>query len=223
MRPLNLLPSLAAACILAAPMTAPLAAQDTQPRIGMLVPERIISDSARGRRLFSELDNLKKTLQERLDAKGAEIQKLNVQLQSSSISEAGKEAIQKQLRDLDFEGKKLQDDSQQEMQRTQAKVVNQFQRELQPLVEELAKEQKLQLVLQYQPGLVAFAENSWLLAFSDEIAKRYDAKYGPNAPIDDKSAAPKPAAPKPAALAPKPAAPKPAAKPATPKPITPAP
>ena len=191
----------------------------------LVLPERIISDSARGRRLFSELDNLKKTLQERLDAKGAEIQKLSAQLQSPSISEAGKEAIQKQLRDLDFEGKKLQDDSQQEMQRTQAKVVKPVPaRELQPLVEELAREQKLQLVLQYQPGLVAFAENSWLLAFSDEIAKRYDAKYAAERADrrqDRRAEARRGQAWDPCGQAQQ--RPKPAAKPATPKPITPAP
>jgi len=187
---------LAAACT--------LTAQDLQPRFGMIVPERIIDTSTRGRKLFAELENLKKTLQEKLQAKTAEFQKLNAQLQSPSISDAGKESIQKQLRDLDFEGKKLQDDSQQELQRTQQKVIGQFEREIGPLVEELAKEQKLQLVLMYQPGLVAYADQAWLTTFSDEIAKRYDAKYA-NATLDDKTAAPKPGTAKPAAKpAPKP-------------------
>ena len=141
---------------------------------------------------------------EKIQAKGAEIQKLTSQLQSPSISEAGKETIQKQLRDLDFEGKKLQEDSQTEYQKTQQRVVNQFQQELAPLVEELAKEQKLQLVLTYQPGMVAYADPEWIVAFTDEIAKRYDAKYeskAPGAPAAAPKAAP---APKPA---PKPVAP----------------
>ncbi len=158
----------------------------------------------RGRKLFSELDALKKSLGEKIQAKGAEIQKLSSQLQSPSISEAGKENIQKQLRDLDFEGKKLQEDSQNEYQKTQQRVVNQFQQELAPLVDELAKEKKLQLVLTYQPGMVAYADPEWIVAFSDEIAKRYDAKYeskAPGAPAAAPKAAP---APKPA---PKPVAP----------------
>ena len=74
----------------------------------MLVPDRVIEKTVRGRKLFSELDSLKKTLSDKIQAKRAEIQKLGSQLQSPSISEAGKEAIQKQLRDLDFEDKKLQ-------------------------------------------------------------------------------------------------------------------
>ncbi len=193
-----------------------LAAQDTSPRIAMLVPDRIIETTARGHRLFSDLDTLKKTLQDKINAKRAEIQRLTGQLQSPSVSDAGKETIQKQLRDLDFEEKKLQDDSQMEFQRSQQKVVTQFQQELSPLVEELAKEQKLQLVLTYQPGLVAFADQNWILAFTDEVGRRYDAKYPAGAPLTP--AAPKPGAP-PAPAAPKPAAPKPGAP--KPAPATP--
>jgi Skp family chaperone for outer membrane proteins len=177
----------------------------------MLVPDRVIEKTVRGRKLFSELDTLKKTLSDRIQAKRAEIQKLGSQLQSPSISEAGKETIQKQLRDLDFEDKKLQDDSQTEFQRTQQRIVTQFQQEITPLVDEVAKEQKLQLVLTFQPGLVAYADQTWIVAFSDEVAKRYDAKYAG-------AAGTAPAA-KPAAAAPaKPATVKPATKPVAPKP-----
>ncbi len=194
MRPLHSLLCLAAACS--------LSAQEVAPRIGMLVPDRIIEKTVRGRKLFAELDGLKKALSDKIQAKRAEIQKLSSQMQSPSISEAGKENIQKQLRDLDFEDKKLQDDSQAEFQKTQAKVVTQFQQEISPLVDELAKEQKLQLVLTFQPGLVAYADPTWIVAFSDEVAKRYDAKYAAGAPAP--AAGAKPAA--------KPAV-KPAAKP----------
>ncbi len=197
MRPFHTMLCLAAAVT--------LSAQDAQPRFTMLVPERIIGNSARGRKLFAELDTLKKTLEDRLQAKGAEISKVNSQLQSPSISESGKESLQKQLRDLDFEAKKVQEDSQAEFQKTQTRVINQFQKEIGPLVEDMAKEYKIQLVLQYQPGLVAFADQAWLLAFSDEVAKRYDAKFPPSAPLTEATPAPKPVA--------KPAA-KPAVKPA---------
>ena len=184
MRPLHTLLCLTAACT--------LAAQDVQPRIGMLVPDRVIDKTVRGRKLFQELETLKKTLSDRIQAKRSEIQKLASQLQSPSISEAGKENIQKQLRDLEFEDKKLQEDSQTEFQKAQQKVVTQFQQEISPLVEEVAKEQKLQLVLTFQPGLVAYADPTWIVAFSDEVGKRYDAKY------DKAGAAPAKPAPKPA-------------------------
>jgi Skp family chaperone for outer membrane proteins len=187
MRPLHCLFTLAA--------TMTLAAQST-PNIAIFVPDRIIASSVHGRKLFAELEVTKKTLEEKLQAKGAEGQKLTAQLQSPSISDSGRETITKQLRDLEYEFKKLQEDSQQEFQKTQSKVVGQFQAEVQPIVEGLAKERKLQLVLQYQQGLIAYAEEGWMLEFSNEVAKRYDAKFETGAPAAPAaSAKPAPKAP----------------------------
>jgi Skp family chaperone for outer membrane proteins len=183
-------------------MALTLAAQDTQPGIGILVFNRVIEQSARGRQLFSELETLKKTLGDKLQAKQTELMRVQSQLQSPSISDSGKEALLKQQRDLEFENKKLNDDSNLEFQKTQQKVVGQFQKELSPFVEELAKEQKLKLVLQFQPEIVAWADPVWIVAFSDEVAKRYDAKYMSPAPAGAAKPAGKPAA-------------KPAAKPAS--------
>lgn len=189
MRPLHALLSLAAAFT--------MSAQDiATPRMAVFVPDRIISSSVRGRKLFSELEVMKKNLEEKLQAKGLEGQKLQSQLQSPSISDSGREQITKQLRDLEYEFKKLQEDSQADYGKVQQKVYGQFQTEIAPIVEALAKEQKLQLVLQYQQGLVAYGEEAWLLSFSNEVAKRYDAKFESGAAA---AAAPaKPAAAKPA-------------------------
>jgi Skp family chaperone for outer membrane proteins len=172
----------------------------------MLAAERIIDRSTRAHKLFSEREALGKTLNDRLQAKRAEIQKVASQLQSPSISEPGKENLQKQLRDLDFEEKKLQEDSQAEFQRTSQRVITQFQQEIAPIVEEMAKEQNLQVVLTLQPGLMFYVDQAWVLAFTDEVGRRYDAKYEPGA-------AAQPAAKPAAKTAPKPAAKAPAVKP----------
>ena len=182
MRILKVLLPLAAVC--------GLAAQDTTvPRVTLFSPERVIQNSVRGSQIFAELEVTRKRLEEKLKAKGEEISRLQSQLQSPSISDSGKEAIQKQLRDADYEAKKTQEDSQQEFQRTQQKVQGQFLQEVMPIVEALAKEEKVQLVLTYQPGLIFWSEEPWSLAFTNEVAKRYDAKF-PNsaAPAADKAA-----------------------------------
>jgi Skp family chaperone for outer membrane proteins len=201
MRLLPILLCLTATAALVAQSAAPLApsapsAQSPTPRIGILAAERIIERSSRARKLFSELETLKKTLGDRLQAKRNEIQKLAVQLQSPSIGEDGKNNLQKQLRDLDFEEKKLQDDSQAEYQRTSQRVITQFQQEVAPIVEQMAKEQNLQVVLTLQPGLMFYVDQAWVLGFTDEVGKRYDAKFA--TPGDAAKPAPKPAAkPKP--------------------------
>lgn len=174
-----------------------LAAQETPiPRIAVFVPDQLVQKSVRGRQVFAELEVTKKNLEEKLKAKAEDGRNLQAQLQSPSISDTGKEQLQKQLRDADYEFKKLQEDSQAEFQKVQQKVFGQFQKEIGPIIEEVAKEQKIQLVLQYQQGMVAYGEESWMLGFTGEVARRYDVKFAGSATT------PAPAA-------------KPAAKPAT--------
>ena len=175
-----------------------LTAQDAGTvKVAVLLPDRIITNSVHGHKLFSELDVLKKNLEEKLQSKGREIQDLEAKLQSPSVSDTGKETLTKQLRDAQYEGKKMQEDAETDYRAKFQKVSNQFQTEIGPIVQEVAKEQKLQLVITNQQGLIAFADPTWIQAFTDEVSKRYDAKYetaGAAAPA-------KPAAAKPAAKA----------------------
>jgi Skp family chaperone for outer membrane proteins len=189
MRILKALLPLAAVCT--------LAAQDAAPKVAVFMPESLIQKSVRGRQIFAELEVTQKNLQEHLKAKGEEGAKLQQQLQSPSISDAGKEQVTKQLRDLEFEFKKLQEDSQAEFQKVQQKVFGQFNQEVGPIVEAVAREQKLQLVLQNQQGLIAFADETWVNNFTNEVAKRYDAKFAPGVAAPAAAPGEKPAKPLP--------------------------
>ena len=170
MRPLHVLMSLATAFTLSAQEPAAV-------KLAVFSPDRIIQTSVHGRKLFSELDVMRKNLSEKLQAKAQEGQALQSQLQSPMIEDSKKETLTKKLRDLEYEFKKLQEDSEADYRKVAQKVSTQFQSEIGPIVTDLAKEQKLQLVIQDQQGLIAYADQSWAQAFTNEVAKRYDAKY----------------------------------------------
>lgn len=151
--------------------------QDTKIKIGFLMPHRIIENSARCKQMFIDMESTKKEAERRLLLLSEEINKLNDQLKSPSLSETGKENIQKQLRDLHFNYKKNQEDERINLQKVEQQITTQLENEIMPIVNELAKEQQLQLVLQLQPELIAYAESNYAFGFSDEIVKRYDSKY----------------------------------------------
>jgi len=195
-------PSLAALCLSAALVT-PVAAQEA-PRFAFFSINQLVRSSKKAGAIFSELEITGKNLQEKLQAKGQELQTLQQQLNSPSIDPDKKEALVKKLRDVEFDAKKMQEDSQGEYQRVEKKVGEAITKIAAPIVEQLAKEQKLQMVLSDQAvQILSWADQEWLKAFTTEVAKRLDATEG---------AAPAAPAPKPAA-----SAPKPAAKPAAPK------
>lgn len=164
------------------------------PRIAFFSMSQLIETSVKARRIYSELEATKKQLEDRIQAKGAEGQKLQAQLQSSSLSEAGKEQIQKQLRDLEFEYKKLQEDSQAEFGKVSQKVQKALGEVAGPVVRQVAADMKLHVVLTLENSAVAWADEAWIKQFTAEVAKRLDAG-------EEKPAA-KPAA-RPAAPAPK--------------------
>ena len=134
----------------------------------------------------------------------SQMQTLQQQLNSPSIDPDKKEPLAKKYRDVEFEAKKMQEDSQQEYQRVERKVGEAITKIAAPIVEQLAKEQKLQLVLSDQAvGILSWGDADWMKAFTAEVSKRLDATEG--APAASAAAS------KPAAAAPKPAAPKAAA------------
>ena len=94
----------------------------------------------------------------------------------------------------------MQEDSQQEYQRVERKVGEAITKLAAPIVEQLAKEQKLQLVLSDQAiGILSWGDADWMKAFTAEVSKRLDAAEGTPAAAAPKPASPKPAAPKAAA------------------------
>jgi Skp family chaperone for outer membrane proteins len=193
-------PSLAVLCLSAA-LCAPAAAQET-PRFAFFSINQLVRSSKKAGAIFSELEITGKNLQEKLQAKGQELQTLQQQLNSPSLDPEKKDALAKKYRDAEFEAKKMQEDSQAEYQRVEKKVGEAITKLAAPIVEQLAKEQKLQMVFSDQAvQVLSWAEESWMKGFTAEVAKRLDG-----------TEAATPAATKPAAPAPKPAAAKPAPK-----------
>lgn len=185
--------------VLSAALALPLAAQQAQPTIdkfAVLVPQRVIEQSGHCRKLFAGLELQRKQWQDKLEAKSAEGQQTQKQLQASGLTPDGQERLQKQLRDLQYDFNKMQEDAKADMEKAQAKAGGQFNQDVSPVLEQISKEKGLQAVLQYSPGLFAYLDEQSALAFSDEVAKRVDAKFPADAGFQAPGAAPaaKPAA-----------------------------
>lgn len=161
----------------AAALCLPLAAQETPaPRFAFFSINQLVRVSKKAAAVFSELEATGKGLQEKLQAKGAELQSLQQQINSPSIDPAKREELQKKYRDLEFDAKKMQEDSQQEYQKVEKKVGDQITLMAKPIVEKLAEEQHLQVIFSDQAvQVLSWADPTWLKSFTDEVARRLDA------------------------------------------------
>lgn len=166
--------------LLAAALCLPALAQEQPaPRFAFFSVNQLVHISKKAAAVFSELEATGKGLQEKLQTKGAELQSLQQQINSPSIDPAKREELQKKYRDLEFDAKKLQEDSQQEYQRVEKRVSDKITLMAKPIVEQLAKEQHLQLIFSDQAVQVfSWADEAWLKSFTEEVAKRLDAGSG---------------------------------------------
>jgi len=153
------------------------------PKFAFFTLGLLVQSSDKAKKIFSELEGTQKVLDAKLKSKADEGLKLQQQLQGGSLSEQGKDQLRKQLRDLEFEYKKLQEDSQVEFNRVQQKVLGDIYAQAGPIIDALAKEQKLQVVLSGEAAqagqLIQWADETWVRSFSLEVAKRFDASVAP--------------------------------------------
>lgn len=169
------------------------------PRFAFFTLGLLVQNSDKAKKIFAELEATQKSLDAKLKAKADEGNKLQQQLQAGSLSEQGKDQLRKQLRDLDFEYKKLQEDSQLEFNQVQQKVLGEIYIQAGPIIDGLAKEQKLQVVLSGESAqagqLIQWADEAWVRAFSLEVAKRFDAAAPQSKPAAAPASKPVPGKP----------------------------
>jgi Skp family chaperone for outer membrane proteins len=155
---------------------APMCAQEPI-RFAFFSLEYVVENSAQAKRIFADSEVLGKKLGDEIQAKASDLQRLEQQLNSSSLSEEGRSRIARDLEDGKTLLKRMQEDAQSQFNRASQTALGQFNREIAPIVEALAKEQKLNCVMNFNTNLIAWADESWVWQFSQEVAKRYDVAY----------------------------------------------
>lgn len=174
--------------------------------------QRIANESTEGKAATGRVQALNQKKVTELNEKNKALQTAQQKLDSSAsvMNDAARGLLQKDIERQQVDIQRFTEDAQQEVQALQNDLMNEFQRKLAPVIQQVAQEKKLDLLFSASDSGIVWAEPG--LDLTDEVIKKFDGSGGT-------AAAPVPAAPKPAA--PAAAAPRPAA-PAAPKPAAPA-
>ena len=165
----------ALAFLVAIVCVAPVQAQES-PRFVYLSYGWIIQNTAQGRRIFADFQALEGRLQEQYRTKVEELHNMDRQLNSSSLSEEGRNRLARDFDEARMAFQVWQEEIQSQLNDSRGTATRQFQLEIDPIIDELAKERGLNYVMQIQDGVLAWADSS-LMEFTEEVAKRYDAAY----------------------------------------------
>ena len=155
---------------------APAKAQEA-PKFAFLSFDYLIQETAQGRRIFAEAETLNRRLTEELRTKQEELQRMEQQLNSGSLSEEGRTRIAREFDDGRIAFQRMQEDSQAQYRRVLQTAMSQFETEITPIIQAVANEQNLQFVIQLQEGLLAWADEAWILVFTQEVGRRYDQAF----------------------------------------------
>ncbi len=144
--------------------------------IGVINPQKVLEDSIEGKRVIQRLQEKNNELQTKIANIDNEIQKLETKLNTQRLT-LTQEAVMALSSDLDkkrTERKRLSEDAQREINELQVRLFNRLQNELLPIVEQVGKEKKFDVIFDVtKQGAVVYFNPA--VDITDEVIKRYDA------------------------------------------------
>lgn len=163
----------------AAQKTPPAIAPSPKPfpegaKIAFIIPQRIIAESELGKALATKINALRSQKLAELTAKNKELEAAQQKLAGGSLlSEEARAAAQKGVDRIQLELQRAQQDAEAAVQDLQQQVNGELERAITPLLEQVAIDRGIHLLLRADTGAVAWADPA--LDLTGEIIKRLDA------------------------------------------------
>ena len=166
-----------------APATAVTAARAARPfpvgfKVAFMNPDRIVVESALGKASTAKMTALRAQKLAELNTRNQELESARQKLASGSLlSDAARTSAQKSIDRLQVELQRAQQDAEAAVQELQQQINADFDRALTPVVEQVALDKGLYILLRVDTGTIAWADPS--LDITGDIIKRLDATMAP--------------------------------------------
>jgi outer membrane protein len=153
-------------------------ASETAGKIGIVDLNRAVNESEQGKKAKSELEAMVKDKQEALDEKGKILEKLKseIEKQGSVMSAVARKNKEDDLERLTREYQRALADSQTEVRKKESELTGHVVIELRKIINDVANEEKYELVLDKNPALVAYVNKG--IDITDEVIKKSDESKG---------------------------------------------
>lgn len=146
-----------------------------QGKLGVVNSQEVLEKSSEGKKAIAQLEEKRKSNQDRLSKLDEEIRKLETKLNTQRLTLTSEAMIQlsSDIEKKRTERKRLAEDSLRELQDLQLRLFNRVQGELIPIIEEIGKEKNLDIILDLaNSGAIYFNP---VIDLTTEVIRRYDA------------------------------------------------
>jgi Skp family chaperone for outer membrane proteins len=151
-------------------------------KIAVVNLQAIASNSAEGKALAQRVQTLMQKKQTEGADKSKQLQANQAKLQQSGslMNDQARAALEKEIERQQVEGQRFQQDAQAEVNELTQELQGEFQKRLFPLLQQLAQEKNLQVLLSVQDAGVIWAEPG--IDLTAEAIKKLDGSAKPGAP-----------------------------------------
>lgn len=151
-------------------------AQQSTPPVAVIDVQRVVEESAAGREAMGRLRKLqeeKVTQGRKLSDELAGLRR-QLETQALTLSEAKIAELRKQIEDKQVELQRFQDDAQQELEEAKARELQNLEKQIMPIINEIGREKKFLLIFnKFQSGLV-YADDT--VDITDEVLRRFNTR-----------------------------------------------
>jgi outer membrane protein len=168
-------------------LAAPLVAQQAKPmKIGVIDPDRIVAESARGKVIVEKLNKARDERVAQGNKLKQEIADLQKQIEAGrlSLGEAKLKALNDQVEDKTIALQRFGENAQRELQKMEQDQMGPLENEIMTIINQIGAEQGYTLIFKkFQSGLV-FADDA--IDLSPQVIQRFDTTPKPAAPAPAK-------------------------------------
>jgi outer membrane protein len=136
----------------------------------------LVQDSAAGKEGMTRLKKAqdeKVAQRNRLSDEAQALQK-QFETQRATLSDAKIQELQKEIEDKGIALRRFDDDAQQQLQEAQKKELDELEKQIMPIIQEVGREMKLQMIFnKFQSGLV-YADEA--MDITDQVLRRFNTK-----------------------------------------------
>jgi outer membrane protein len=150
--------------------------------VGVIDVDLLVRDSAAGKEAMVRLKKMQDDKVAQRKKMADELEALQNQLanQRTTLTDSKIGDLQKQIEDKGVALKRFDDDAQQALQEAQKKELDGLEKQIMPIIQEVGREMKLELIFnKFQSGLV-YADDS--IDITDMVLKRFNTRVTTPAP-----------------------------------------
>ncbi len=143
-------------------------------KIGIINPQVVLQNSAKGKEVIERLRSLNMSKQKKYEAMQKEIDALEKETMSPALNQEARDKKTLDLQNKRVEIKRFAEDAQKESMAQQQKEFEKIQGDLMPIIEKIAKGEGFSLVLDLNTAGVTYFEPA--IDITEKVVKAYDAQ-----------------------------------------------